>query len=58
MNWLSDLLDTPEAYELIDNVLHPVVFRSIKLQSYHDGSYQYSADLEYEYTYNEGIEKQ
>jgi hypothetical protein len=58
MNWLSDLLDTPEAYELIDNVLHPVVFRSIKLQSYHDGSYQYSADLEYEYTYSEVVEKQ
>lgn len=58
MTWLADLLDTLEAYELIENVLHPIVFKTIRMQSWHDGSYQYSADIEYEYSYNEFVEKQ
>jgi hypothetical protein len=58
MTWLADLLDTLEAYELIENVLHPIVFKTIRMQSRHDGTYQYSADIEYEYSCNEVVEKQ
>jgi hypothetical protein len=58
MTWLADLLDTLEAYELIENVLHPIVFKTVRMQSRHDGTYQYSADIEYEYSFNEVVEKQ
>ncbi|MEI6060912.1 MAG: hypothetical protein WCR72_09395 [Bacteroidota bacterium] len=57
MQWLSDLLDSTEAYELIHDNLHPIVFRDIILPVVHDGEFQYSADLEYEYAYNEVIEQ-
>jgi hypothetical protein len=57
MQWLSDLLDSTEAYELIHDNLHPIVFRDITLPVVHDGEFQYSADLEYEYAYNEVIEQ-
>ena len=53
MQWLSDLMDTTEAYELINGNLHPIIFRDITLAVVHDGEFQYSADLEYEYAYNE-----
>ena len=58
LTWLAELLDTLEAYELIDNVLHPIVFKTIRMQSRHDGTYQYSADIEYEYSSKEVVEKQ
>jgi hypothetical protein len=57
MLWLSDLLESTEAYELINGNLHPVVFRDIALPVAHDGEFQYSADLEYEYAYNEFSEQ-
>lgn len=57
MLWLSDLLDSTEAYELINGNLNPVVFRDIALPVVHDGEFQYSADLEYEYAYNEFSEQ-
>jgi hypothetical protein len=53
MQWLSDLIETTEAYELINGNLHSIVFRDISLPVVHDGEFQYSADLEYEYAYNE-----
>jgi hypothetical protein len=53
MQWLSDLIDTTEAYELINGNLHPIIFRDISLAVAHDGEFQYSAELEYEYAYNE-----
>lgn len=56
VEWLSDLLDTTEAYELIDGVLQPIVFRDNKIASRHDGEYQYYAELEYEYSYTEPVE--
>ena len=58
MTWLADLLDTLEAYEMIENVLHPIILKTIRMQSRHDGNYQYSADIEYEYSFNEVVEKQ
>ena len=56
MLWLSDM-DFLEAYEVINNVLHPIVFTDLKLPVVHTGEYQYSADLEYLYAYNETTEK-
>jgi len=58
MLWLSDIMDvedyeTLEAYEMIGEILHPIVFREVNLPLVHDGDYQYSAELEYEYAYNE-----
>lgn len=55
MQWLSDM-DFTEAYELIGTVLHPIVFNDLKLPVIHDGEYQYFAELEYEYAYNETTE--
>jgi hypothetical protein len=52
MQWLSDM-DFLEAYELINDVLIPIVFRDLSLPIIHDSVYQYSADLEYEYAYSE-----
>lgn len=56
MQWLSDM-DFKEAYELQGSVLHPIVFRDITLPVIHDNVYQYDAELEYEYAYNEIIEQ-
>lgn len=50
MQWLSDM-DFTEAYELVDGVLQSIVFKDLKLPVIHDGEYQYSAELEYEYAY-------
>jgi len=56
MQWLSDLLDTTEAYERIGSVLHPIVFQDIKISPVHDRDFIFSADLQYEYAYHEVIE--
>lgn len=56
MQWLSDL-DFTEAYEFDGINLLPIVFHDLKLPVVHDGDYQYSADLEYEYSYNLTIEQ-
>lgn len=50
MQWLSDM-DFREAYELINTTLHPIALRNLSLPVVHDQVYQYSAELEYEYTY-------
>jgi len=55
MQWLADM-DFKEAYEMIGTVLHPIVFKDITLPVVHDGNFQYSAELEYEYAFNETIE--
>lgn len=55
MQWLSDM-DFIEAYELQGTVLHPIVFHDIDLPVIHDDTYQYSAELEYEYVFNEIVE--
>ena len=52
MLWLSDM-DFTEAYELIGSNLHPIVFKDLDLPIVHDQVYQYSAELQYEYAYNE-----
>jgi hypothetical protein len=57
MLWLSDLLESTEAYELIGESLHPVVLRDSTLQVVHDGEFQYSAELEFEYAYYEFSEQ-
>ncbi len=54
--WLSDLLDTTEAYELIGSNLHPIVFKDISISPVHDNDFIFSADLQYEYAYSEVIE--
>lgn len=54
--WLSSLLDTTEARELIDGVLEPIILLQNKVTVIHDGEYQYSADIEYEYAYTEPLE--
>jgi hypothetical protein len=56
VQWLSDLLETTEAYELIGTSLQPIVFKDIKIPVIHDGEYQYSVDIEYEYAYTTPIE--
>lgn len=55
MKWLSDM-NFVEAYELISGVMHPIVFKDLKLPVVHDGEYQYSAELEYDYAFNETTE--
>jgi len=57
MPWLTDLLESTEAYEMISGVLHPIVFHDINIPVIHDGEYQFHADLEYEYTYTEKTEQ-
>ncbi len=56
MQWISDL-DFREAYEMIGGNLVPIVMHDLKLPVVHDGIYQYSADLEYEYVHYENIEQ-
>lgn len=56
IQWLSELLETTEAYELISGVLVPIVLRDPKIATAHDGEYQYSAEIDYEYAYTEPIE--
>lgn len=56
MQWLSDM-DFMEAYELIGTTLHPIVFHDLDLSVVHDGVYQYSAILEYEYSATETTEQ-
>jgi hypothetical protein len=55
--WLSDLLETTESFELIDDAMHPIVFKDVELPVVHTGDFIYSAELEYEYTYQEYIEQ-
>jgi hypothetical protein len=55
MQWLSDM-DFTEAYELHATVLHPIVFHDLNLPVIHDDVYQYDAELEYEYSYEEKTE--
>ena len=57
MQWITDLLDTTEACELIGTQLQPIIFTDIKIPVLHDGEYQYSADLEYEYAYKQVVEQ-
>ena len=52
MKWISELLDSAEAYELINGVLHPIIFNDLKIPVLHDGEYQFSVDLEYQYVFN------
>lgn len=54
--WLADLLDTIEAYELNGSRLIPIVLHETKIATRHDGDYQYSAELEYEYAFTQPIE--
>ena len=54
--WLSDLLESIENFELIDDALHPIVFRDAELPVVHTGDTIYNAELEYEYAYNEYTE--
>jgi hypothetical protein len=56
IQWLDDLLDTTEAYELISGALYPILLRDCKIQPVHDGEYQFSATLEYEYSTMQYIE--
>jgi hypothetical protein len=55
--WLSDLLETTETFELIDGAMHPIVLKDIELPVMHTGDFLYSAELEYEYAYNEYTEQ-
>lgn len=55
--WLSDLLETIEAYELIDGALQPIILKDIKVATRHDGDYQFASDIEYEYTFIEQTEE-
>ncbi len=48
MQWLGDM-DFCEAYEVIGASMVPIVFKDISLPVVHDGEYQYSAELEYDY---------
>ena len=57
MPWLTDLIDTTEAYEMISGVLHPIVLKDVSIPVIHDGEYQFDAELEYEYTYTEKTEQ-
>jgi len=57
MPWLTDLLHTIEAYEMISGVLHPIVLKDVSIPVIHDGEYQFNAELEYEYTYTEKTEQ-
>jgi len=51
--WLSDLLNTTEAYELNGSTLHPIVLKDISISTVHDRDFIFSAELQYEYAYNE-----
>jgi len=55
--WLSDLLETTETFELIDDTMHSIVFKDVELPVVHTGDFIYSAELEYEYAYNEYTEQ-
>ena len=55
--WLADLLETTETFELIDGAMHPIVFKDVELPVVHTGDFIYSAELEYEYAYNEYVEQ-
>lgn len=57
MQWLSDLLETTEAFELIGTTMHPIVMSGVKLAVSHDGDYQFSSELEYEYAYTQHTEQ-
>ncbi|MFZ4545875.1 MAG: hypothetical protein ACOYN4_00490 [Bacteroidales bacterium] len=57
MQWLSDLLESIEAYELIGTVMHPIVLSDVKLLVSHDADFQYYAELEYEYAYTQHTEQ-
>jgi len=55
--WLSDLLESTETFELIDGAMHPIVFKDVELPVVHTGDFIYSAELEYEYAYQEYTEQ-
>ncbi len=48
MQWLGDM-DFCEAYEVAGASMLPVVFKDMVLPVVHDGEYQYSGELEYDY---------
>ena len=49
-----DLLLTTECYEILDNLLFPVVISTTRIKKYEkDGVYLYSIDVEYERAYND-----
>lgn len=55
-HWISDLLDTTEAFELIENLLYPIILSDSTLVPVRDSEYLFSAVLEYEYAYQEPVE--
>ena len=55
--WLADLLVSTETFELMDGAMHPIVFKDVELPVVHTGDFIYSAELEYEYAYNEYVEQ-
>lgn len=61
MALLAVILESTEFYEYLYTPggykLFPIVMHETKIQTKHDGIYQYSAELEWEYAYEQFIEK-
>lgn len=55
--WLSDLLDTTEAFELINGVLNPITLSDIDIVESHTDDYLYQAVIKYQHTIKQGEEK-
>ena len=55
--WLAELLDTTEAFELIEGALHPITLLDIDIAEHHTDDYLYSAEIKYQCAYIIGEEK-
>jgi hypothetical protein len=57
LDWLNELMESTEAYEVISGKLYPVNMLSDKVTHTPDNEYLHSATIEYEYANNSLIEK-
>lgn len=55
--WLADLLETREAYEIINGILHPITLTDFDVDEAHSDIDQYSATLKYSYAITQGTDK-
>lgn len=55
--WLADLVETNEAFEVIDGVLHPVTLTDFEIDESHSDVDQYSATIKYNFSITQGVDK-